>query len=373
MDSAPTREEQFYNALKSVCRGSHGAIEKVLTMINEGGKDFLMESEHIMFHAISRGAPLEIIHKMTEVGGKDFVMKTNFICMMNPTDTCLDVGTPLHGVFDDSFLKKFQLEAVLPKFLEVGGKDLVMKRTVGGERTALHRACTIPKRQYLKHKEAIKQLIEFGGKELVMAKDTNGDTALSYAENNPISLEIMKAMIDIGGADLLKEKNFYYDLVVQAVALSERKDNHKNDQLRLLIKEGIHHNVYGEFSFGGLLKDDIHSKAEEFYLKLWYPALKDVYYDIQNESPDKTPPFLHTMIMVKAPKEMILNVLDDLNGIVSIKDTSGRYAIDVAIETNLPFDEGMKEILEVTAKTNGWDIRHCAAHHGLPWKNEWSE
>ena len=45
------------------------------------------------------------------------------------------------------------------------------------------------------------------------------------------------------------------------------------------------------------------------------------------------------------------------------KDTLGRYAIDVAIEENLPYDEGMKEILDETAKTYGSDLLlHHVAH-----------
>ena len=66
---------------------------------------------------------------------------------------------------------------------------------------------------------------------------------------------------------------------------------------------------------------------------------------------------------------VILDVLYNLDGIASIKDTKGRYAIDVAIEMNLPFDEGLEEILEDTAVTNCWNILHCAAYHGLPWNN----
>ena len=47
--------------------------------------------------------------------------------------------------------------------------------------------------------------------------------------------------------------------------------------------------------------------------------------------------------------------------------------IDVAIETNLPFDEGLKEILEATASANDLNILHCAAYHGLPWSNGMEE
>ena len=111
-----------------------------------------------------------------------------------------------------------------------------------------------------------------------------------------------------------------------------------------------------------------------FDLLLWWdcrviPVLLAVTRHIQQEEPNKTPPLLHTMILNNTSKCFIKDVLNDFDGVVSMKDASGRYAIDVAIEMELPFDEGLKEILEVTAKSNDWDILHCAAHHGLPWNN----
>jgi len=116
-------------------------------------------------------------------------------------------------------------------------------------------------------------------------------------------------------------------------------------------------------------KDKSDTHFEAFWCYRLFPVLMEAYRLLQVESPDMTPPLLHSMIKFKAPKSIIWASLFELEGLVSIKDTKGRDALDFAIEMNLSFDKGMREILEFTAKTNGLDILHCAAQHGLPWKN----
>jgi len=328
MSTAKESDRLLYSAISSLSEEisctdivDNGAVEKILTMIDEGGKDLLITSpESLLYRSIHMKAPVEIINKLIEVGGKELVMKKN-----------LDFDTSLHIAFESN--------AVV---------DVVTK------------------------------LIEVGGKELLIAKDCYGYTVLHYACSTPTSLEIIKMMIDLGGRDLLEQMNDENGLIVVNLVLAESRaldDDKIIETLILLIKEGIYHNIYDdEFSIGGLLhhdymKDDIF----EFWFSLVSPALKEVYRLIKTESPNKTPPLLHSMIMIKAPKFVILDLLYNFDGMVSMKDTKGRYAIDVAIEMNLPFDEGMREILEATAMTNGCNILDCAAARGLPWSNGMEE
>ena len=47
----------------------------------------------------------------------------------------------------------------------------------------------------------------------------------------------------------------------------------------------------------------------------------------------------------------------------------GRYPIDVAIEHNLKWDEGMREIVEAVSAARGQSLVHVCAKHGLQWEN----
>ena len=381
--------DQLYEAFNSVAKHRDSyAIEKVLTIIDEGGKELLMNymypfandissDIHPLNQAMNMRAPLEIIYKMIDIGGKEFLLKD----YRNPNNSWNHCYTPLHNnaflfMYDDEDEEFEELQEsalnVLRKLLEVGGRDLVMKRCKRFGRTALHNAVYDGR-----YDEVTKELIKFGGKELVMTKDIiNGNTALHNARAGPVSLQIIELLIDVGGKDLLEVKNNYGVLAVQNVALCSSRDFDLDEVFKtlvILVKEGIYHNVGGEFSIGGLLVDE---KIEDFFahwrLRLWLVVL-EVYCLIQHKSCNQTLPILHSMIMIKAPKDIIYKILCRFVGVASIKDSLGRYAIDVAIEMNLPFDKGLEDILEVTASENGWSTLYCAAYHGLPWNNGMEE
>jgi len=338
------------------------AVEGILAMIDNGGKDLLLSYENkstsILIEAMNLNVPVEIIFKMIEVGDKELVMRTDHYD-----------HTSLHIVFEYEAVAD-----VISKLLDVGGRDLVM---VGNElygKTALHYACQVNPRE--NHDEAMAKLIEFGGKELVIAKDYSGDTVLHYANYHSMSLEIVKKMIEIGGKDLLKEENDDHMMAVYLVfSESELDETEIIDLLILLIKEGIYHNIGNdEFSIGGLFE---RYQEEVVFGNLWdtrlLPVLKEVYRQIQLEAPNMTPPLLHAMIWIMAPTDIILDVLKNFVGIASIKDTKGRYAIDFAIQMRRALEPGMIAILQATAKPNGWSILHCAAYHGLPWNKGMDE
>ena len=394
------KSDQLFKALLSAAdHRDSNTIEKVLTILNDGGKDLLMnymhpfivdysESKNPLNQAVHMLVPFEIINKMIDIGGKEFLLKDyHGECYVSRWDGY----TPLHHLFyrfnfdtpdNEKFEEKFstlQLQ-LLPKLFEVGGRDLVMKKVASDGETALHCAVNDDR-----NKEATKELIEFGGKELVMTKNNKGNTALHHEEfRDGMSFEIVKLMIEVGGRDLLKEENNYGELAVQSAALFEDHYIDDNEYLLtlsiLLIKEGINHNVGGEFSLGGLLEvyNDYEGDFDFFFFgEIWctriLPALKEVYRQFQLEALSKTPPILHSVIELEAPKDVIADVLDNFDSITSMKDSLDRYAIDVAVETNLPFDEGLKEILEATASANDLNILHCASHHGLSWDNGMEE
>jgi len=387
MDSTPTLCDQLFKALMlaSRYRDNHAIIERALTLIDTGGKDLLVNFEftdlnhvHLLVHAMNMDVPFEIMNKMIDIGGKDFLMKSNGI-----TDDCF---TPLHNVFQEGLGLQFVTQ-LMPKLLEVGGRDLVMKRTASNGLTALNYSC-----QTDIYDAATVKLIEIGGKELVMSKTHSGDTALHYAGRERISFEIIKLMIEVGGRDLLKEENNYGRLAVHEVALTQDRNDEDDiyeegiyETLIFLIKEGIYNNVGNEFSLGGLLADEIVVDSLDLLWNDLSLILMEVLRLINNESPNMAPPVLHTMILIQAPKIIILDTLYLLNSMMISKDTSGilkdvvskrdslgRLAIDVAIQMNLLFDQGMKEIVAATAiaaERNGLNILHYVAERGLSWDN----
>ena len=57
------------------------------------------------------------------------------------------------------------------------------------------------------------------------------------------------------------------------------------------------------------------------------------------------------------------------DGFVDIEDSMGRYPMDVAVELNLRWDEGMKEIVEAFVLAQASNPVNVCAKHGLAWEN----
>ena len=56
-------------------------------------------------------------------------------------------------------------------------------------------------------------------------------------------------------------------------------------------------------------------------------------------------------------------------GFVNVKDSRGRYPIDVANELELGWDKGMKEIVDTFAYAQGINPVIMSAKYGLTWEN----
>ena len=312
------------------------AVEKTLTMIDEGGKNLLLADKREYFPSLSNNS------------NESFSLLTMLIISETPDE-------------------------ILYKMIEVGGKELVLRRFLNNNYTSLMVALKSDTGLDL-----ISKLIEIGGKELVMAAANGGNTILHYFSRCSESLEILKLIIDVGGRDILNKKNDdgFLPVTVSVAELGPGEDEIRrkiHEILIVLIKEGIHHDIGDEFSMGGLLQGLHIQRSDVRFQGYWeyhlFPVSMEVYRLINNESPSETLPLLHSMIKFNAPKFIIVDTLYRLEGLASIKDTKGRDALDFAIEMNLPFDQGMREILEFTAKANDLNILHCAAQHGLPWKS----
>ena len=365
--------------------------EAMATLIEFGGRELVMATDHngntVLHYATYHSISLENVKLMIAIGGRDLLEQTNHANMMavylvfSEGDIYMDVaqqilielikegiihnvgndneysiGGLLHRNFSWEFLREWWEDVLLSVFTEI---NRLIQQSPKQTPTLLHFMIIIKFPN-----DMILDIIDSGDKELVMALDDNGNTALHYVCEEPMSLEIVKLMIDIGGNDLLEQTNYVHMKVVYSVLLDAELDENNMNTVIELIKQGIYHyDGNDEFSIGGLLP---HNFSWEDFRECWdelLPVLIDVYWFMQREEPNKTPLLLHTMILSKAPKDMILDVLDNENfdSIVSMKDSLGRYAVHVAIEINLPFDQGMKEILQETIAMIGCDFLHGVA------------
>ena len=230
-----------------------------------------------------------------------------------------------------------------------------------------------------------------------MEKDRYGGTALHIAcKNEHVTLDIVSKLITLGGKELVMEKNIdgytalhhgYFNLSRYIYSPSNSRFN---DVFSLLVKECILSDVGGEFGIGGLfnaateqvvqnntggefgigglfnvateqiqlqnniggefgiwglsngvLQDKIYKKWDQLS-----PALRSSIISLQDQ---QQPPILHAAILAKAPLHVIKNIINHFDYSILKVDSSGRYAIEVALEEGLCCSEGLQEIVKATS------------------------
>jgi len=129
---------------------------------------------------------------LAAAGGHDKIVKLlleNGADILVQTETGL-CGTALHYAAGKGHYECVRLLAEAPGF-----KDLVNQFSAD-YCTALYYAAI----SY--HTDVIKLLLENGAKEAINAPDWDGNTALHMAASMPGSLEIVKLLVEVGGADI---------------------------------------------------------------------------------------------------------------------------------------------------------------------------
>lgn len=126
-----------------------------------------------------------VVLKLIEIGGKQLVMKKN-----NYEETVLHTLCRHHAPIQ-----------IFVKLIEIGGQELVMAKSKNGH-TALHYAC-----MFKAPFDIFSKLVETGDQELVMQINCCGSTALHFAWKRGVSTEIFTKLVDVGGRDLVMIKN----------------------------------------------------------------------------------------------------------------------------------------------------------------------
>ena len=131
-----------------------------------------------------------------------------------------------------------------------------------------------------------------------------------------------------------------------------------------MIREYVLAQVGGEFGIGGIFTNDqIYDTWEKFS-----PTLQRVLWSLEQR-----PPILQAAIISKAPQNVIRDIISSYQGCILRRDSFGRLSINVAMEKDLKWGEGMKEVVEATAESLERPIIHVAAEYGLKWDNNMEE
>ncbi len=140
--------------------------------------------------AFEKNAPADVILKLVEVGGRELVLKRERHSGMNAVYMACSPESP-------------SIDVIL-KLIELGGKESVLVQNNIDGRNLLHHA-------YVKNLPdvVLSKIIEVGGRDAVMATCNAGNTPLHYALESGEGTALGNAMklIEIGGKELFTTEN----------------------------------------------------------------------------------------------------------------------------------------------------------------------
>jgi ankyrin repeat protein len=112
--------------------------------------------------------------------------------------------------------------------------------------TCLHRVC---RRAALD--DIIEAMLDIGGKELVMKKALYGNTALHYACNHGASYNIIKMLIEVGGKDLVMAKDDNGDTALHLVCWYIKAHTKVAEKVKLILEVGDANLLLSTKNFNG--------------------------------------------------------------------------------------------------------------------------
>jgi len=291
----------------------------------------------------------DVVMKLVDVGGSDLVLQKD-----------MDGITSLH------YLCSYATpNDVVMNMIEVGGEELVLAKDNDGWNSLFYACCFRSS-----NSDLIMELIQAGGRDVVVDNDHNGENSLFIACKNNVSMNVLERMIDVGGQDILLTQNKYDKSPLYSYITHEnleQSDEEIVETIALLISRGIHFSVCGEFGIGGLFNSATDKVQKEVFRK-WsdyiLPALQKVTATLDN----MPQPVLHAALISKVSSHVVKDIVQNLDCIETV-DSMGRYPIDLAIKMGLPWNDGMKEIVEAFASAQGTSVFNVSAKHRLPWEN----
>jgi hypothetical protein len=241
--------------------------------------------------ALEYKSPLETVEILIEFGGSELVMSRGY-----------RGRTTLHCAFEYSARVE-----IVERFIDVGGIELITARDNDG-RTPLHDAC-----RYNAPAKMVEKLINLGGKKLVTARDDDGRTSLHYACENDNSLEVVKLLIQIGKGELVATRDNDKCTPLHDACTYKAPF----EIIELLVK-----------TTGGCLD--------------WKHVTRKMKAKVMRGKP-----ILQLAIATKAPPKVLRYMIDHFD-CINVKDSKGRYPLQVAIEEGLWWEDGMQVLVGVS-------------------------
>lgn len=341
-------------------------VEVILKLIEIGEKDLVLLKNDIGETALTKSCEfnpnIEVITKLIEVGGSDLVMAKN-----QNGETALHFAITMVNAIP---MPSARTETIF-KLIESGGRDLIFQKDERGY-TALHRAC-----KYNAPIEVISKLIEVAGPDLVIERDENGATALHlafYYDAPPI--ETISKLIDVGGRLLVLEKDEDFLGAIHAYFhYPHNLESNYDDCFVIMLKEGILSEI-DDYEIGGLFVDN--DEIQRTIYDDWEEIsdyLETAMQQLQQEEQIQ-PPILHAAIRNKAPEHILQSIIERFRtyDCLLTRDSRNRLPINIAVEDGLPWDKGMREVIEEMAAAQQQPmIIYTAAHYGLKWSDGMKE
>ncbi len=282
--------------------------------------------------------------KLIELGGKELIFAQ---------DSC--GRDALRLACSSSHVMDFASHGLIQKIIQVGGRELVLAQNEIDGGNALHTLFAFKPLSIA----AIIDAINVGGKEIAIHRDYHSRNALHLACERflfPVYALLLSKLIDAGGAELMSMRNCndespIHILIVGAMIRYEDMDfdGEDGDETEgamvdalgsMLCRGIIDYKIDGEFGFAGLF-ESTSDRVQEAIMDKWHDLIFPALLKHSSNFFNSKAPILQSALINRAPSTIIKDIAEYLD-CISIKDSMGRYPIDVAIELGLGWDEGMK-------------------------------
>jgi len=137
----------------------------------------------------------------------------------------------------------------------------------------------------------------------------------------------------------------------------------------LLVVKSIEYQVGGEYGIGGLFNTTNKEVQDQIYKFSWDRVVRCSMEHVMTLAQNQRQPILHAAIIHKAPSYIIKDILHFCTESINTVDSSNRFPIDVAVQHKLPWNDGMKNIVEVSATMQQVPAINVCAKHGVEWEN----
>ena len=320
---APREKEWLVLTLLEKQGSKDVAKDLLLLLVTLLGKGFIMQNfddgETFLHYLCERNeytslCDEEVISKVIEMGGKEIVLKKD-----------VDGHSPLHLAIKCNASIDIKL-----KLAEIGGEDIAVATDRDGQ-NPLHSACNKvlleKKSLLLVNEEELEILTQYNGAKVMTQRDSFGET--------PLQIFITKAL------------DPYQRMDAEA---QERKYKQISDNAAIMIKKGIDLQVGGEYGIGGLFifpqSIIVRKRLYDNWDPIVLPALEQVMALPHFKNLPILQAIIHAIIYNRAPPKIINSTKDKFSFSTNTMDSYGRYPLDVAIHHSLEWNRGMKELVE---------------------------